>query len=470
MSQKQMNLMAFVRPTSLHPAGWRDPDNVVDGNTNLDVLIDAAKKLEAACFDGFFYADHVGILAASEEVQRSVDSIATFEPFTILSAISQHTSKIGLVATASSTFIEPFNMARMLASLDHISHGRAGWNIVTTWITESAANFGLENHPEHAKRYEKAREYFDVVTGLWDSFADDAFVRDRDSGVFSDPKKIHQLNHKGPFYSVSGPLNAMRPVQGWPVIIQAGASDSGRQFAAEVTEVIFGAAPTIQAGIEFRDDLYARMREVGRDPSELRILPGVLMIVGDTDEAAREKRAWLNSMVPYAMGLRSLGAFLGQDVSHCDPDGPLPEIGETNAIKSAQKRIIDEAREKNMTIRQLVAWVSGYRGLTMVGSPTTIADEMERWFKAGAADGFNVIFTGLPGGLNDFCNKVVPILQERGLFKTSYEGCTLREHLGLKRPLNQFFNEAGTLDRRSRAVSSSKLGVVPAKKAVVGGS
>ncbi|NIJ08499.1 alkanesulfonate monooxygenase [Sphingomonas vulcanisoli] len=460
MSRTQMNLMAFVRPTSLHPAGWRDPANAADGNTNLDVLIDAAKRLEAACFDGFFYADHVGVLAASEEVLQATDSIATFEPFTILSAISQHTSKIGLVATASATFTEPFNMARMLASLDHLSRGRAGWNIVTTWITESAANFGLENHPDHATRYQKAREYFDVVSGLWDSFADDAFVRDQDSGVFSDPKKIYRLNHKGRFYSVSGPLNAMRPVQGWPVIIQAGASEDGRQFAAEVTEVIFGAATTIEAGLAFRDDLHARMREAGRDPDDLRILPGALVVVGDTDEAAQEKRAWLNAMVPYAMGLRSLTAFLGQDVSQCDPDGPLPEIAETNAIKSAQQRIIQEARDKKLTIRQLVAWVSGYRGLALVGSPQTIADEMERWFTVGAADGFNLIFTGLPGGLTDFCDKVVPLLQARGLFKTSYHGSTLREHLGLKRPPNQFFADGTVaLDPRSRALSRTRLGL-----------
>jgi alkanesulfonate monooxygenase len=294
---------------------------------------------------------------------------------------------------------------------------------------------------EHDARYDRAQEFFEVVTGLWDSFADDAFVRDVASGIYVDLDRMHVLDHKGPSLSVRGPLNIARPVQGWPVIVQAGSSEAGRQFAAEVAEVIFGAEGSLEGGKRFYADIKRRMRAAGRNPDHLKILPAAFVVVGETVEEAKARREHLDSLVHYDSGIGSLNGMLDYDVSGFDPDGPLPEIPETNASKSQRQRVLDLAQRENLTIRQLAQKAGSYAGLAFVGTPQTIADEMEQWLVEEGSDGFNVMFPWLPGGFDDFVDKVVPELQRRGIFRTEYEGCTLRDHLGLPRPKNRFFDD-----------------------------
>jgi len=438
-SSRKLHLGAFMRPVSIHTGAWRYPGAYRDANFNFGHLKRFAQRLEEAKFDAFFMADHLAVLNMPVEALKRSHTVTSFEPFTLLSALAAVTERIGLIATASTTFDEPYHIARRFASLDHLSGGRAGWNIVTTANPDAALNFGYETQMDHDARYVRAREFYDVVTGLWDSFADDAFVRDAQSGIYFDPDKLHVLDHKGPSLSVRGPLNIARPVQGWPVIVQAGASEPGRQLAAETAEVVFGAESTLASGQRFYADVKGRMRKIGRNPDHLKILPAAFVVVGETVAEAQAKRAHLDSLVHYDSGIHSLNGMLGYDVSGFDPDGPLPEIPETNASKSARERIIEAARSKNLTIRQLAQKAGSYSGLAFVGTPATIADEMAEWLHGEGSDGFNVMFPYLPEGLDDFVDKVVPELQRRRLFRTDYEGETLRDHLGLPRPENRFF-------------------------------
>ena len=440
MSQdRQLKLGAFMRPVSIHTGAWRYPGALPDANFNFPALKSYIQKLEAAKFDAFFMADHLAVLNMPVNALRRSHTVTSFEPFTLLSALAAVTSRIGLMATASTTYDSPYHIARRFASLDHISGGRAGWNIVTTSNPDAALNFGLEEDMDHDERYARAREFYDVVTGLWDSFADDAFVRDVESGIYVDPARMHVLGHKGKYLSVRGPLNIARPVQGWPVIIQAGASEAGRQVAAETAEVVFAAGGALEPAKAFYADVKARAEAIGRNPDHMKILPGAFVVVGETVEEAKAKRAHLDSLVHYDSGIGSLNSALGVDVSAFDPDGPLPEIPPTNASQSARDRIVTAARKDNLTIRQLAARVGSFSGLAFVGTPATIADDMERWLHERGSDGFNVMFPYLPEGLDDFVAKVVPELQRRGLFRTEYEGATLRENLGLPRPANRFF-------------------------------
>ena len=286
----------------------------------------------------------------------------------------------------------------------------------------------------------RAREYFDVVTGLWDSWADDAFIRDVERGLYFDPEKLHVLNHKGKYLQVRGPLNIARPVQGWPVIVQAGASDAGRQLAAETAEMVFAAGGPLTGGKAFYADVKGRMAKIGRDPDSLKILPGCFTIIGESLQEAQDKRLKLDSLVHYDSGLAALSIALGHDASKFDPDAPLPEdIPESNASKSGRDRVLEVARRDGLSVRQLAGRLGGYGGLAMMGTPAMIADQMQEWLESEACDGFNVMFPYLPGGLDDFVDKVVPELQRRGIFRTEYEGTTLRENLGLKRPRNRFF-------------------------------
>jgi len=353
-----------------------------------------------------------------------------------LAMVTEH---IGLVATGSTTFDLPYHVARRFASLDNLSGGRAGWNIVTTSNPDAALNFGMTDHMEHGERYRRAREFYDVVTGLWDSWADEAFIRDVEHGIFFDPDKLHVLNHKGKYLSVRGPLNIARPIQGWPVIVQAGASDSGRQLAAETAEAVFTPPSTIAAGREFYADVKSRMQKAGRAREHMKIMPACFVVVGDTVEEARAKRAELDSLVHYDSAIASLSIALGHDASRFDPDKPLPDIPESNASKSARDRVVHMGKRENLTVRQLAQRLGGYSGLAMVGTVKTIADEMEEWLMTEASDGFTIMFPYLPEGLDDFCGKVVPELQRRGIFRREYEGKTLRENLGLPRPENRFF-------------------------------
>ena len=436
---RRLHLGAFMRPVSIHTGAWRYPGAYPDANFNFAHLKRFAQQLEAAKFDAFFMADHLAVLNMPVNALKRSHTVTSYEPFTLLSALAGVTEHIGLVATASTTFEAPYHIARRFASLDHISNGRAGWNIVTTANPDAALNFGYDDQMDHDARYVRAREFYDVVTGLWDSFADDAFTRDVESGLFFDPARMHVLDHKGPSLSVRGPLNIARPVQGWPVIVQAGSSEPGRQLAAETAEVVFAAESSLAAGQKLYADIKGRMRAIGRDPNHLKILPAAFVVVDDSVEAAQAKRAHLDSLVHYDSGIASLNGMLGTDVSGFDPDGPLPEIPETNASKSARSRVIEAAREKNLTIRQLAQRAGSYSGLAFVGTAKTIADGMEEWLLSEGSDGFNIMFPMLPEGLDDFVQAVVPELQRRGLFRTDYEGRTLRENLGLPRPANRFF-------------------------------
>lgn len=436
---RQLHLGAFMRPVSIHTGAWRYPGAYPDANFNFEHLKRFARKLEAGKFDAFFMADHLAVLNMPVEALKRSHTVTSFEPFTLLSALAGATERIGLVATASTTFDAPYHIARRFASLDHISGGRAGWNIVTTSNPDAALNFGLDAEVDHGERYDRAREFYDVVTGLWDSFADDAFIRDRESGLYFAPEKMRRIDHKGEHLSVRGPLNVARPPQGWPVIVQAGASEPGRQLAAETAEVVFAAHGTLAAGQAFYADVKGRMQKLGRNPDHLKILPGVLTVVGDSVEEAREKRALLDSFVHYDSAIASLSIALGHDATGFDPDGPLPEIPETNHSKSGRERTIALARRENLTVRQLAQRLGGYGGLAFVGTPKTIADEMEQWLTERGSDGFNVMFPYLPEGLDDFVDKVVPELQRRGLFRREYQGPTLRDHLGLPRPINRHF-------------------------------
>ncbi|MFD2058365.1 LLM class flavin-dependent oxidoreductase [Mesorhizobium calcicola] len=439
MTQKQLRLGAFMRPVSLHTGAWRYPGAYADANFNFAHLKRFAQTLEAAKFDAFFMADHLAVLNMPIEALRRSHTVTSFEPFTLLSALAAVTDHIGLVATASTTFDAPYHIARRFASLDHISGGRAGWNIVTTSNPDAALNFGLDEHVEHDERYRRAREFYDVVTGLWDSFADDAFIRDAESGLYFDPARLRVLDHKGEHLSVLGPLNIARPIQGWPVIVQAGASEAGRQLAAETAEVIFAAHADLAAGQRFFADVKGRAQKLGRSRDDIKILPGAFVVVGDSVEDAQSRRGKLDSLVYYESGIASLSIAIGHDASGFDPDAPLPEIPETNASKSGRERAIELARKENLTVRQLAERLGGYSGLAFVGTPQTIADEMEEWLVTEGSDGFNIMFPYLPAGLDDFVEKVVPELQRRGIFRRQYEGTTLRENLGLKRPPNRFF-------------------------------
>ncbi|RJG46074.1 LLM class flavin-dependent oxidoreductase [Mesorhizobium sp. DCY119] len=446
---RQLRLGAFMRPVSLHTGAWRYPGAYPDANFNFAHLKHFAQRLESAKFDAFFMADHLAVLNMPIEALKRSHTVTSFEPFTLLSALAAVTDHIGLVATASTTFDEPYHIARRFASLDHISGGRAGWNIVTTSNPDAALNFGRQEHVEHGERYRRAREFYDVVTGLWDSFADDAFVRDAESGLYFDPSKLHVLDHKGPSLSVRGPLNIARPPQGWPVIVQAGASDPGRQLAAETAEVIFAAHADLAAGQRFYSDVKARAVKAGRSRDDIKILPGAFVVVGDTVEEARAKRSKLDNLVYYESGIASLSIAIGHDASGFDPDAPLPDIPETNASKSGRERVIELAREENLTVRQLAQRLGGYSGLAFVGTAKAIADEMEEWLVSEGSDGFNVMFPFLPAGLDDFVDRVVPELQSRGIFRREYEGSTLRENLGLARPANRFFEESPVDQRKA---------------------
>ena len=439
-SRRKLHLGAFMRPASIHTGAWRYPGAWPDMNFNFAHIKESIQKLERAKFDAFFMADHMAVLNMPMDALKRSHTATSFEPFTLLSALSQATERIGLVATGSTTFDAPYHIARRFASLDHLSNGRAGWNIVTTSNPDAALNFGLDEHMEHGDRYRRAREFYDVVTGLWDSWADDAFVRNVEDGIFFDPVKMHVLNHKSQYLSVRGPLNIARPVQGWPVIVQAGASEAGRQLAAETAEAVFTAQSDITAGRAFYADVKGRMEKLSRAREHMKILPGCFVVVGDTVEEAGAKRAKLDSLVNYANAIASLSIALGHDASKFDPDRPLPDnIPESNASKSGRERAIALGRRENLTVRQLAQRLGGYSGLAMVGTAQTIADEMEEWLETEASDGFTVMFPYLPGGLEDFVGRVVPELQLRGSFRRDYEGTTLREHLGLPRPKNRFF-------------------------------
>src|SRR5882757_7924955 len=340
MGSRQLRLGAFMRPVGIHTAWWRYPGAYPDANFNLQHLIRFAQKLEQGRFDAWFMADHLAVMNMPMAALKRSATVTSFDPLTLLPALAAVTERIGLIATASTTYNEPYHVARKFASLDHISGGRAGWNLVTSANPQEAYNFGLDQHVEHGERYQRAREFFDVVTGLWDSWADDAFVRDVENGIYFDPAKLHVLDHRGEHLKVRGPLNIARPIQGWPVIVQAGASEAGRQIAAETAEVIFSSNSKLAEAKLFYADVKGRMEKIGRARDHLKVLPGALVIVGATLAEAQEKKSRLDSLVHPDSGLASLSVALGHDASGFDLDGPLPEIPESNDSKTSRQRVI----------------------------------------------------------------------------------------------------------------------------------
>jgi FMN-dependent oxidoreductase (nitrilotriacetate monooxygenase family) len=434
MTDRQIKLGFILHGVGRTWNDWRHPDRDVNASTSLAHYQKQAATAERGKFDFLFVADSLSITE-----QSSPHYLNRFEPITILSALAATTSRIGLVATLTVSYSEPFNVARQFASLDHLSGGRAGWNVVTSWLGDTAANFSKAEHPAHDLRYRIAGEYLDVVQGLWDSWEADAHVADKDSGQFVNPEKLHRLDHRGEFFQVRGPLNIKRTPQGQPVIFQAGASDDGRNFAARRAEVIFTHAPTIEEGHAYLADVKARAKGVGRNPDKLFILPGIAPIIGETDEDAESRYHELAALESIDTGLGFLSrTFNDHDFRQYDLDGPFPDVEHIgiNSQQSSTLRILAEVRADNLSLRQVAERLATPRG-AFVGSAETVANRLQQWFEAGAADGF-VIFEPLPGQLDLFVDQVIPILQARGLFRRNYEGTTFREHLGLDVPDNRY--------------------------------
>ncbi|GAB6256362.1 LLM class flavin-dependent oxidoreductase [Peribacillus sp. N1] len=439
INKREMKLGAFFMIPGHHVAAWRHPEAEAHHVMTFDFIKRLAQTAERGKFDMVFLADGYAVRAKNQKVVgQTVNTL--FEPFTLLSALSSVTNHVGLAGTVSTTYNEPFNVARKFASLDHLSDGRAAWNVVTSNTEAEARNFNQDHHLLHSKRYERAEEFVDVVTKLWDSWEDEALIFDKESAQFADSSKIHSINHKGEWFSVEGPLNVSRPVQGHPVVIQAGSSENGKELAARTAEVIFTAWQTLEEAQEFYSDVKGRMAKYGRTPDELKIMPGVFPVIGRTEEEAEKNKALLEELIPEDAGIALLSGMISVDLSGYPVDGPLPdlpELDQVNGGKSRFKLLKDLADREGLTIRKLYQKIAGARGHREIkGTPEQIADQMQEWFENGAADGFNIMPPYLPGGLDDFVDQVIPVLQQRGLFRTEYTGSTLRENLGLERPTN----------------------------------
>jgi N-acetyl-S-(2-succino)cysteine monooxygenase len=439
--QRQIRLGAFLAPTGHHAASWRHQDARPEASLDLDYFKSIAATAERAKFDLLFVADSpAGWPIQDPELARYQGRTPGFEPVTLWAALAAVTSHIGFVATASTTYEDPYLLARKFASLDWLSRGRAGWNVVTTGADVSA-NFSMAAHPEHALRYERAREFVALVKRLWDSYEDDAFIRDKESGVYLDPDKLHRVDHVGKYFSVTGPLNVARPPQGYPVIVQAGASEDGRELAAETAEVIFTANLTLADAQAFYADIKGRLQHFGRRPEQLLVMPGLFPVIGGTEAEAKAKFEHIHSLThPKIVWQIVRQHYQGRDFSGYSLDDPAPPLPtDTNLNKSRLKLVSDYVEREKPTLRQLYVTLAGARGHhVVVGTPEQIADIAERWFREGAADGFNIMPPIQPTGLEDFIEQVVPILRRRGLFRAEYEGPTLRENLGLARPENSF--------------------------------
>jgi N-acetyl-S-(2-succino)cysteine monooxygenase len=442
--KQEMKLGAFFMIPGHHVAAWRHPEAEAHQVMTFDFIKRLAQTAERGKFDMIFLADGYAVRSKNQRVlEQTVNTL--FEPFTLLSALSAVTKHVGLAGTVSTTYNEPFNVARKFASLDHLSTGRAAWNVVTSNTEAEARNFNQHHHLLHSKRYERAEEFVDVVTKLWDSWEDEALVFDKGASQFADSSKIHSVNHKGEWFSVEGPLNVSRPVQGHPVVIQAGSSEAGKELAARTAEVIFTAWQTLEEAQAFYADVKGRMAKYGRSPDELKIMPGVFPVIGRTEEEAEKNKVLLEELIPEEAGISLLSGMISVDLSGYPIDGPLPdlpELDQVNGGKSRFKLLKDLADRDGLTIRKLYQRIAGARGHREIkGTPEQIADQMQEWFENGAADGFNIMPPYLPGGLDDFVDHVIPVLQQRGLFRTEYTGSTLRENLGLKRPANTLIDK-----------------------------
>lgn len=436
---RTLHLNAFLMSTGHHEASWRLPQSDPRANIDVEHYKRLARIAERGTFDSLFLAD--GPVLYEDVAQRPA---GVLEPLTLLTVLATATEHIGLIATASTSYNSPYNLARRFASLDHVSGGRAGWNIVTTAGAAAARNFGLDDTPAHAERYERAAEFLDVALKLWDSWEDDVYLGDKQAGVWGDNDKIHPPRHRGRFFSVAGALNVPRPPQGYPLLVQAGSSEDGKEFAARYAEAVFTAQQTLDDAQAFYTDLKARTAALGRDPDGIKILPGIVPVIGDTEAEARRRDAELEELIVYRHGQHRLAELLQLPIEALDLDARLPaDLPTETEIQGAQSRyalIVDLGRRERLTVRQLIGRLGGGRGhRTFAGTPEQVADAIESWFTRGAADGFNIMPAVLPSGLELFVDHVVPLLRARGLFRTEYvPGQTLRDRYGLPRPVNRY--------------------------------
>jgi FMN-dependent oxidoreductase (nitrilotriacetate monooxygenase family) len=432
-TRRHLHLNAFIHDVGHHEAAWRLPESDPFATVSIDFYIHLARIAETGTLDSIFFAD-APVLFGNPRYRP----VGFLDPTVLLGALAVSTERIGLIATASTSYTEPYELGRRFAAVDHISGGRAGWNIVTTSSDEAAHNFGLDGQALHFERYERATEYLEVITQLWDSWDDDAVVGDKDSGVWADTDKIHAINHEGKHFKVRGPLNVPRSPQGHPVLVQAGSSLSGRIFAAKYAEAVFTAQRTLAEAQEFYSDLKQRTVAAGRQEEDIKILPGVVPVLGSTEAEAKAREQEFEDHIIPAYGLQQISRIFAVDLTGVDLDGPLPEVPVEDDIEGHKSRstlIANLARRENLTVRQLLGKLGGGRGhRTLTGTPEQLADTLELWFKEGGADGFNVMPSALPSGLEEFVEHVVPELRRRGLFREQYEEATLRGHYGLSRP------------------------------------
>ncbi|HEV2502875.1 MAG TPA: LLM class flavin-dependent oxidoreductase [Mesorhizobium sp.] len=441
----------FFNPQGDHRMSWRHPRAPGREILDFDYYRDLVQTAERAKIDTIFVADHVSIW---DSVKSGVAHYANarLEPLTLLAALAGVTRHIGLITTASSSYSEPYNVARFFASLDHISKGRASWNVVTSAMEEEARNFGRDGNIDHALRYERAGEYLDIVKALWDSWEDEALLIDKETGYFADPAKVHAINHKGPHFRVRGPLNVSRPPQGHPLIVQAGSSEDGKNFATAHADAHFAIFSTREDGVRYREDINARLARHGRQPESFKILPGILPIVAGSKDEALERQEYLQTLLPDQVGIDLLSSWSGLDLSAYPPDGPVPPLPDESTFNGGHTSLnrVRQWAKQNLTLREVARRLSNSGSVpTVAGTPVEIADQLEDWFVAGAADGFNLMFPLLPEDWHAFAEKVVPELQRRGLFRTEYEPGTLRDRLGLARPANRFAEQRDN----ARAVS-----------------
>ena len=433
---KQMHLNLFVHSRGHHEASWRHPKSSPKALTDISYLTDAARTAELGLFDSIFLAD---TLVVNDDVAQAPR--LWLEPISTLGALAMATKKIGLIATASTTYMEPFNLARQFASLDHVSAGRIGWNIVTTWSVPAASNFGANDQISHADRYLRAEEYVKIIKELWDSWSDDAVVDNRTGGLYAKGEGIRPIDHTGDYYQVAGPLNVPRCPQGRPVLVQAGSSEVGREFAARHAEAVFTAHLEMATALDFYKDLKSRAKAQRRDPDSIIILPGFSPIIAGTEAEAKQIAKELNELTDVEVGRKRLkGRFGGYDFSHLPLDRPLtqndfPDPSTVQAARSRAEVIVGMVTREKPTLRQLLAKLAGARGhFIFAGTAEQVANELELWFKSGAADGFNLMPPIIPWMLEVFVEEVVPVLQQRGLFRKEYKGSMLRDHYGLERP------------------------------------
>jgi FMN-dependent oxidoreductase (nitrilotriacetate monooxygenase family) len=435
-----MRLGLSIRGYGYHPAAWRHPNVPADGPLHVEHYVRSAQIAESGKLDMIFFADGAGIRQGDDppgSLCRTGSDMVEMEPMTLLPALAMVTQHVGLVTTASTTYNEPYNLARKFATLDLISKGRAGWNVVASWSEHEAQNFGLETTLDYDTRYARSAEFVDVVKGLWDSWEDGALLFDKAAGRYFDAARMHLLNHEGRFFKVRGPLNVAGMPQGHPVIVQAGASEQGRELGAATADVIYTIHDSLQHAQAYYADVKGRMVKYGREPDDLKIMPAMCPVVARTRDEARAKFEELQAKIDPLVGLSRLYGVFG-DLSAYPLDEPVPEgaLGKQE-LRSLSVQLVERVRREKPTIRELYLR-SGITGSARIGTAADIADVMQEWFEARGCDGFNVTPATLPHGGEDFVSMVVPELQRRGLFRANYEGRTLRENLGLRPVINRY--------------------------------